>query len=410
MKKKIILVYILIFLLTIFNFNFIFASSEIPEIRSESAILIDTNTNEILYKKNENKRMYPASTTKILTAILTLENCNLDDLVTVSYSAIFNIPPGYSIADLKHGEVLTVEQLLQLLLVHSANDAANVLAEYVGGSIESFVSIMNTKLHDLGLENTHFTNPYGLHDENHYTTAYDLALLMEYCLQNSDFRKLAGEASCSIPVTNLSDVRSYANTNEMLNPDSEFYYPYMTTGKTGFTTPAGKCLVSSAYKNDIELICVVLNDNNDEIPYRFLDTKDLYEYVFNNYSLKTVVKQDSPIYQITVKNATKETQYLNLLAKNEIKVLLNNNESSNNFEPNITLVNDISAPIVEGTVLGKAQYTINGFNYSVDLIASHSVAKSELTNYLYYGLSILLLIIIIGGIVYLEVTKTNRKA
>ena len=149
MKCKKIFIAIIVLILILFNCSFTFATSTEPNLISEAAILIDSKTNKILYSKNADKKMYPASTTKILTAILTLENCNLDDKVTVSDTAILNIPEGYSSANLQFGEVLSVEQLLELLLVHSANDAANVLAEYVGGSMESFVSMRNTRVHDL---------------------------------------------------------------------------------------------------------------------------------------------------------------------------------------------------------------------------------------------------------------------
>ena len=134
--------------------------------------------------------MYPASITKIMTAILTLENSKLNDKVIASHNATMSIPDGYSIANIQVGEELTVEQLLQLLLLHSANDAANVLAEHVGGSIESFVSMMNTKANELELKSTNFTNTYGMHDEKHYSTAYDLAILMKYCMKDENFRKI----------------------------------------------------------------------------------------------------------------------------------------------------------------------------------------------------------------------------
>lgn len=202
--------------------------------------------------------MYPASTTKIVTAILTLENSNLDDVVTVSYDAVMSIPDGYSSAFLQIGETLSVEQLLQLLLVHSANDAANVLAEHIGGSVESFVSMMNTKANELQLSNTHFTNTFGKYDDNHYTTAKDLATIMTYCIKNETFRKIAGSASCAIPATNKYKTRKYNSTNELIIPNSHYYYPHLTCGKTGFTTQAGDCLVSCSYKDNLELICVIL--------------------------------------------------------------------------------------------------------------------------------------------------------
>ena len=200
-KKQIVLFFISIFIIMLHT-SFVYSASDEPDIASKAALIIEPNSGKILYQKNETEKMYPASITKIMTAILTLENAQLDETVTVSYNTVMSIPEGYSSAFLQVGEQLTVEQLLQLLLVHSANDAANCLAEYVGGSVESFVSMMNTKANELGLSNTHFTNTFGMHDENHYTTAYDLAMLMKYCSQNDEFRKLAGSASCAIPATN----------------------------------------------------------------------------------------------------------------------------------------------------------------------------------------------------------------
>ena len=397
MKCKKIFILIIVLILLLLNCNFAFAVSAEPNLVSEAAILIDSNTNKILYSKNADQKMYPASTTKILTAILTLENCNLDDEVTVSDTAILDIPEGYSSANLQFGEVLTVEQLLQLLLVHSANDAANVLAEHVGGSIESFVSMMNTKVHDLGLENTHFTNAYGLHDENHYTTAYDLAIIMKYCVQNNDFRRIAGSASVAIPATNKSGVRKYDSTNDLIIPNSKNYYQYLTAGKTGFTTPAGECLVTSAYKNDIELICVILGGsqtvNNSSL--RFSETKELYEYGYNNYSLKPIVSEGNSIYNVTIDNATKETENLDLIAENDINAIVSNDVSLDNLEPSITLYQNLTAPITEGTIIGSAEYDVDGVKYNVNLIASHNVEKFNIWDYSFYFLAGFLLILVI---------------
>lgn len=397
MKCKKIFIAIIVLILILLNCSFVFATSDEPNLISESAILIDSKTNKILYSKNSDKKMYPASTTKILTAILTLENCNLNDKVTVSDTAILDIPDGYSSANLQFGEVLTVEQLLQLLLIHSANDAANVLAEHIGGSIESFVSMLNTKIHDLGLENTHFTNSYGLHDENHYTTAYDLAMIMKYCIQNNDFRRIAGSASVAIPATNKSGVRKYDSTNDLIIPNNKYYYQYLTAGKTGFTTPAGECLVSSAYKNDIELICVVLGGSQtaNSSYLRFSESKELYEYGYNNYDLKSIVSEGNSLYNVNVDNATKETQNLDLIAENNLSALVNNDISLDNIKPNITLKQDLIAPISEGSVIGSAEYDIDGVKYSVNLIASHNVEKFSIWDYSFYFIAGFLLILVI---------------
>lgn len=365
-----------------------------PDINAESALLIDNKTNKVLYSKDMNRKMFPASTTKILTAILVLENHSLDEKVTASYNAVMTIPSGYSTASIQIDEVLTVEQLLELLLVHSANDAANVLAEYTGGSIDSFVAMMNTKINELGLSDTHFTNPYGLQDNNHYTTAHDLAIIMQYCLKNDDFRKIAGQASCAIPSTNKSEPRKYSSTNELLIAGNSNYYPNLIAGKTGYTSEAGECLVSAAYNDNLELVGVILNSNN-----RFKDTRSLYNYGYTNFSIKNIVNEKDIITNVEVKNATKDTKNLNLLVSENIPVLANNSDDLSKIEPQITLNSDIKAPIEDGQVLGKVSYSVNGITYSTDLIAANNVEKSNFVLYCLYGLGILILILIIYKII-----------
>ena len=365
-----------------------------PDINAESALLIDNKTNKVLYSKDMNRKMFPASTTKILTAILVLENHSLDEKVTASYNAVMTIPSGYSTASIQIDEVLTVEQLLELLLVHSANDAANVLAEYTGGSIDSFVAMMNNKINELGLSDTHFTNQYGLQDNNHYTTAHDLAIIMQYCLKNDDFRKIAGQASCAIPSTNKSEPRKYSSTNELLIAGNSNYYPNLIAGKTGYTSEAGECLVSAAYNDNLELVGVILNSNN-----RFKDTRSLYNYGYTNFSIKNIVNEKDIITNVEVKNATKDTKNLNLLVSEDIPVLANNSDDLSKIEPQITLNNDIKAPIEDGQVLGKVSYSVNGITYSTDLIAANNVEKSNFVLYCLYGLGILILILIIYKII-----------
>lgn len=394
MKKSMILFFITILIL--FNTSFVFATSEKPTIISQSALLMDNKTEKILYAKNENTKMYPASTTKIVTAILTLEMCNLDDVVTVSYDAVMSIPEGYSSASLQIGEQLTVEQLLQLLLVHSANDAANTLAEHVGGSVESFVSMMNTKVYELGLVNTHFTNTFGMHDDNHYTTAQDLAMIMKYCMKNENFRKLAGSASCAIPATNKYDVRRYNSTNELINPNNSNYYPYLTSGKTGYTSQAGDCLVSCSYQNNFELICVILGGKTvNGVSTRFSETKILYDYGYDHYSIQTLLEPNFPVTKIEIQNGTKETKNLDLLANDSIQALIENTIDINDLAFEINLTENINAPIAQGDILGNVSYTIDGIEYKTDLIASHDVEESKLFCYiLKIGIAFFVLVLI----------------
>lgn len=388
MKIKKIFTILITFTIILFTNYYSLANNTI-ELNASSALLIDNRTNKILYNKDANKRLFPASTTKIVTAIIVLENHSLNEEVTASYDAVMTIPSGYSTANIQIGEILTVEQLLELLLVHSANDSANVLAEYAGGSIDSFVSMMNTKVNELGLTDTHFTNPYGLQEDNHYTTSHDLAVIMQYCLKNETFRKISGQASCAIPATNKSEPRKYSSTNELLIAGNRNYYPYLIAGKTGYTSKAGGCLVSVAYNNNLELISVILNSND-----RFGDTKKLFNYGYSNFSLKNIVNEDDIITSTNVKNAKKNSQNLDLKVTENVPVLVNNNDNLESISPQIEIDSNIEAPIEEGQNLGKVSYTVNGVTYSTNLVASQNVEKSEVLTYLFYGFGIIILILL----------------
>lgn len=244
--KKIFVYFMLFFLIS----NLLlplsaFAASEVPNIYSPSAILMDFKTGKILYEKDINTKRYPASLTKILTAIIIIENCNLSDVTTVSYDSVMSLGSGYVNANLQVGEELTVEQLLYVMLVASSNDSAIVLAEHLSGSVEEFCVLMNAKAKEIGCVNSNFINPNGVHDENHYSTAYDLALISKYAMNNELFRKIVSTTSYQLPATNkyaLED-RVFTTTNDLIivnnnNRVDNYYYKYATGVKTGFTTPA----------------------------------------------------------------------------------------------------------------------------------------------------------------------------
>ena len=404
-KRFIILLFFMVFLLFSLS-KFVFASNNNLELQSKSVILMENKTNKILYNKNATDRMFPASTTKIVTAILVLEHCNLNDVVTADADSISSIPEGYVTANITTDEQLTVEQLLELLLVHSANDSANILAKYVAGSIDNFVSMMNEKANDLELKNTHFTNTYGLQDPDHYTTAQDLSIIMQYCLKNNDFRRISSMSSCSIPPTNKSGARNYVATNKLLVQNDSSYYKYATSGKTGFTTEAGDCLVSCAFKNDIELICVVLGGSTvNGVSSRFSDSKILYEYGFNNYSIKNIVNSGDILTQIQVPNASLNTKSLDLAFDSSLNTLVNNADLNTNYIPEIILNDNISAPITNGTVLGKAIYNIDGNSYTLNLVATHDVDTTNIVNFI--SAIIIAMIMLIGT--YL-IFFTNKKS
>ncbi len=387
MRKKTIYLLTKIFIILNFLIYFIFniptntfAYNE-PEINSEAAIVIDVESNSILYSKAHDVKKYPASTTKILTAIIVIENSSLDELVTMSQYSTTILGPEYSSAGLKYGEILTVEQLLQLMLVHSANDAAIALAEHIAGTESSFVSMMNAKVYELELANTNFVNSYGGHDDNQYTTAYDLSQIMRYCIENETFRRLAGSASCSIPATNKSDVRQFVSTNSLMVADSDIYYPTIFVGKTGFTTPAGFCLVSAAYENERAFISVVLNSVDPDL--RFLDTTRLYNYTYSKFSEKTIIAENQYLLTTEVSSATNSSNnLLNIQTASEITALISNDIDITTLTHTINIDEHISAPIFKGDKVGTLTYEINGTKYSTDLIASNTIEPSKTKIYL----------------------------
>ena len=410
-KLKKLMTTILFITLFLFSTNSFAADSEL-NINSEAAILIDSSTGKVLYEKNSHEKMYPASTTKILTAILTLENCDLSDTTTVSYNAVMSVPSGYSNAALQIGEELTIEQLLQVLLVHSANDAANVLAEHVGGSIESFATMMNTKAEEIGCTNTHFTNPSGKHDEDHYTTAYDLALIAKYCMQNSTFRYMVSQKSCTIAPTNKYEERTFSNTNDLLktnntNRPDNYYYKYAIGIKTGYTSQAKNCLISASNKDGFELIAVVLGaaQTPEGLSARYIDSKNIYEYGYSNYTIKKIKDAGDKITQVQVRKATKDTKNLDVCVSKEITALINQSENTNDILPTITINDNLSAPIAKDSVVGNVKYVIDDVEYTADLIAANDVKKSS---FIIQLIQIILLIIVIF-LIYRLITSNKKK-
>lgn len=378
--------------ITLFLFLIIFVSGctstyayTIPDTYSSACLLMEESTGKILYSKNANSIMYPASTTKIMTAILTLEKCNLSDTAVVSHNAVFSIPSGYSTASLVEGEVLTIEQLLNVLLIPSANDAAVVLAEHIAGSVEAFSDMMNAKAVELGCLNTHFVNPNGIHNENHYSTAYDLALIGKYAMQFPTFKEISSKTRYTLPITNAysKEDRIFNTTNDLIKPNyssspTNYYYKYATGGKTGYTDPAGQCIVATATKDNISLIAVTLHGDftEDNLSQRALDCKALFEYGFNNFSMVSIAQKGDVASNMKVPNATKDSSSLDLLYSDDIYAFVPNGFDTSSVTPNIKLSSTF-APIAQDTVLGTISYDIDGSNYSCNLLASHEVYKNQ---------------------------------
>ena len=371
---------------------------------------METSTGKILYEKNANEVSFPASTTKIMTAILTVENCNLDDVATVSHNAVYSIPYDYTHASLKEGEELTIEQLLYALMIPSANDAAIVLAEHISGSVEEFAKLMNKRAEELGCKNTHFVNPNGIHSKDHTSTSYDLALMGKFAMQNSIIRKIVSTTQFTLPATNKYSKadRTFNNSNDLLSTYSRYYYEGTTGVKTGYTGEAGNCIIASAKKNDFEVILVVLGgeSTNTGLSQRYLDCKTLFDYAFNNYSLKTLNEKNAVLKQITVRGATEETQNLNVLIKDKIEIFSENSADLSSLEPEITLDENLMAPISANSAIGKITYNYDGQTYSSDLIAETQVLSSDFLPLLFR----ILLIFVVLYLLFLLLKKPKNKS
>ena len=326
--KKILICFVIIYF--IFQSNFLSMATENTEdlnLYSESGILIDAKTGKILYEKNIHERKYPASTTKMLTAIIAIENCNLNDTATASYNAVNSIEKGYTKADIQVGETFTIEQLLNVLMLQSANEAANIIAEHISGSVSKFAKVMNQKAKEIGCVDSNFVNANGVHDENHYSSAYDLALIAKYSMQNDTFRRIVTQKECSLPHTEFwtdeqvaeHGERNFKNSNNLLMPESKYYYPYAISIKAGFTTPAKNCLVTGCNRDGFEMISVVLHAENTEdgSSARYVDTINLFEYGYNNFVKNQVIQEDDK-EESMLKDETleKEVQVVNATTDN----------------------------------------------------------------------------------------------
>ena len=409
MKFKRYLKYTILMILIIIIFSYTHVSAndigtETPNISAESAILIDAKTGTTLFNKNAQERMYPASTTKILTAIIAIEKCNLDDIVTVHNSAIKTIPAGYSSAYLSDGEEISVNDLLKVFLVHSANDAGHVLAEHISGSVDAFSTVMNEKLDEIGCSNSHFVDPSGIHSENHYTTAEDLAKIARYCMKDSTFRSIVSMKSCTINKTNKSDARKYTNTNDLLNPASKYYISDCVGIKTGYTSEAKNCLISAFTKNNLNLISVVLSAPSlpNGTSTRCIDSSALYKYGYSNYSIEKIASKGDIIKNVEISNATEETKKLDLKIEDDINILENTKKPENSVE--INLQENLSAPIKENQIIGTVTYTSCGIKQTSNLLASHYVEP----NINFKKISILLIVFISITIVLTMILKVKR--
>lgn len=397
MFKKIIA--ILLILMTLFATLTVTSSAYVPssfEISAEGAILANYDTGDIIYSKNADKKLYPASLTKLMTALLLYENTqDLDnEQLTVSEYAL-NILLGTdsSVGGLIAGEVLTARQMLYVLLLKSGNDSANVIAEHVAGNIVSFVEKMNKRAQELGMTSTHFANAHGLHDTEHYTTPNDMLILTRYVLSIDTLKEICYTSKYKLPATNKSGPRSLNTTNLLLLNDGQkcthemyknqpYYYRYAHGVKTGYTDPAGRCLISTASKNGYTYICIVMNcpvydEMGKKIFLHFGDSKALYEWAFNDFHYQTVLKTSTIVAEAPV-TMSWDADFVSATVQEDVSAIVPKASDASTLNIEVRWDKEsFSAPIKKGDRLGECDIIYAGENLgTATLVASSDVKRN----------------------------------
>lgn len=333
-----------------------------PSVSAQSAILIEKNSGRILYSKRHNEKLPMASTTKIMTAICAIENGNVSLDQTIEISASAAGVEGSSMY-LESGEMLTLRELLYGLMLSSGNDAAVAIAECISGNGEKFAELMNKKAQELGAVNTHFTNPNGLPDENHYSTAYDMAKLTAYALQNPSFAEIVSTKNFKISGEGKAYPRVLSNHNKLLN-----MYAGCIGVKTGFTKAAGRCLVSAAERDGMTLICVTLNAPND-----WDDHTRMFDYGFDNYTYAKLASEDTPVCTAEVDGA--DAGAIPIYPKEDVYFPLAEGEE---YISEIELYPELCAPIAQGEPVGRISFTIDGKTSDDSLLVAGTDAELAL--------------------------------
>lgn len=369
----------LLFFVLLSMFTLVAYAEEAPDISAPHAIIVNAETGDILYEKAAHEQAYPASMTKMMTAYIAMTQGNMDDTVTVSKEALAGLSEMGSGANFQVGQTYTLHDLMYFLLISSGNDAANVVAEHIAGSQEKFVDLMNETAKSLGMENTHFANPHGLHEEDHYTSAYDMYLLASAARKIDMFREVTSTPRAEVAGHEL------LSTNHLISryKDPSYYYSYATGIKTGFTTPAGYCLTSSAEKGGTTYIAVVMGceKNADGRIMSFVDSKALYEWAFANFSEKAVLDAGSPTKEVSVA-LSKTKDYLVLVTASELRALVGSDFDTEDLTYTYDIPDKIEAPIEKDEKIGTVTVTYGDRTLgTVDLIALNAVERS---GYLYF--------------------------
>lgn len=362
-------------------------------IHSEAAYLINLDTDSVIYEKNSEKQEYPASLTKIMTAILVIENVpDLKNTMIDAPGYIFDelYMTGASTADFRPYETASAQDLMYGMLLQSACEAASILGDYVGGnSISNFVDMMNAKAKEIGAVNTNFVNAHGLFDPNQYTTAKDMALITKYAMKLPKFNEIVSTYSYQIAPSNKhAEARTITHTNLMMSKTSEYYYVNVRGIKTGTLDESGRCLITSASKDGYNYLLVVMNaplndEDGNKVFYNFTDTKALYEWAFTNFSYTSLLSKTEAIGEVSV-NFSDDKDYVLVNPSEDFSALWPSTVDPSTIQRVIDLKEEVDAPIEKGQKLGTMELKAGGETLTkVDLIAADSVKRSDLKYNLY---------------------------
>lgn len=352
--------------------------SKVPETYSRAIVVLDRASKAIIYGKNENDVRAMASTTKIMTALVLIENADLSKTIEVSQNAAST---DGSRLGLKTGDKITLNDLLYGLMLCSGNDAAVQIAETIGGSVEGFAEMMNKKALDLGLKNTSFTSPHGLDEDGHHTTAYELAILTDYALNNPTFAKVVNTKYYTVTINGKS--KDLSNTNELLG-----YLQGVNGVKTGFTNNAGRCLVTSILRNDFNIITVVLGADTRKIRTR--DSIKLIEYTYENFEpidisqmINAEYEKWKPTYKININKGVK-SEVQTKLGEQKYTMYPIKKEDKQNIKLEVNEINYVEAPLLENSKLGSINVLVNNkVIYTVDILSNEEVKKKDIKDYFF---------------------------
>lgn len=391
------------------------------ETTAKAAIVVNVTRDMVLYEKDADMQVYPASTTKVLMALVVSDSIkegkySLEDTFAAYDDLYFDIPWDGSTEYIQPGEVMTVDQYLHCALLSSANEACNALAVHDSGDVDTFVSKMNEKAAELGCTNSHFSDAHGIHHDDHYTTAREMYLIFKAALEDPIVGKIISTREYVVPETNMSEERELYNTNMLIQPDKPLYYEYAIGGKTGYTDEGGSCLVSASEKDGDLLICIIMGADIEVyeervVPGSFIEARNLYEWCYSEYNDWQVLMPSQVIESVPVEFG-KDAEEVDALAVEDIRYYMAKTDAEENITYDVKLKKDpIAAPVHAGDTIGTVDLVLNGEVIATSKLAAASdikISVKKLIEGSLWARLVLALIIIAAAILFILKGKKKK--